>query len=75
MNFSEAPVGSFPEFGVTHGLEEVVDFILFVLTIGCNLQFVNLLQDLGLFVKKLLQCKLFLIFFQISRVLNLFGFI
>ena len=55
MHLSKSTISSLPELGVTHRPQEVIDLLLLVLCVGLNLQAVNLLQNLGLFVQEKLK--------------------
>ena len=66
MHFCESTIGTFPEFWVTHRPQEVIDLLLLVLRVSLDLQAVNLLQNLGLFVKEQLESQLFLLFAKLS---------
>ena len=50
MHLSESTIGTFPELGVAHSPQEVIDLLLLVLCVGLDLQAVDLLQNFGLFV-------------------------
>ena len=75
MHLSVASISTLPEFGVTHSSQEVVDLLLLVLSVGLNLQTINLLQDLSLFVQKELKGKLLLLLAKFGRSFDLFGFV
>ena len=66
MHLSESTIGTFPEFGVAHRPQEVIDLLLLVLRVGLDLQAVNLLQNLGLFVQEQLESKLLLLLAELS---------
>ena len=66
MHFSESTIGTFPEFGVAHRPQEVIDLLLLVLRVSLDLQAVNLLQNLGLFVQKQLESQLLLLLAELS---------
>ena len=66
MHFSESTIGSLPELGVAHRPQEVIDLLLLVLRIGLDLQAINLLQNLGLFVQKQLQSQLLLLLAELG---------
>ena len=66
MHFSESTIGSLPEFGVAHRPQEVIDLLLLVLRVGLDLQAINLLQNLGLFVQKQLKRQFLLLLAELS---------
>ena len=66
MHLSKSTIGSLPELGVTHRPQEVIDLLLLVLRVGLDLQAVNLLQNLGLFVQEQLESKLLLLLAELS---------
>ena len=66
MHLSESTIGTFPEFRVAHRPQEVIDLLLLVLRVGLDLQAVNLLQNLGLFVQEQLESKLLLLLAELS---------
>ena len=71
MYLSITSIRTLPKLGVTHGTQKVVNLLLLVLGIGLDLQTVNLLQDLGLFMQQELKGKLLLLLTQLGRALDL----
>ena len=66
MHFSESTIGSLPEFGVTHRPQEVIDLLLLVFRVGLDLQAINLLKNLGLFVQEQLKGQLLLLLAELG---------
>lgn len=75
VNFSEATVSTLPQLGVAHRAQKVICLVLLVLSVGLDLQTIDLLQNLGLFMEQELQGKFLLRFAQLSGTLDLFGLV
>ena len=75
MDLCEAAIGTLPQLRVAHGAEEVGNLIRLVLSVGLNLQTVNLLQNLGLLVQQELEGQLLLRLTELSGPFDFLGLV
>ena len=75
MHLGETAVAPLPQLRVTHGAKEVRNFLLLVFVSGSYFQAVDLLQNFSLLVEQLLHGDAFFFFVELSRILNLLGFV
>ena len=66
MYFSEAAIRPLPQLRVGHSPQEVACLLRLILSVGLNLQSVDLLQNFSLFVQQQLEGKLLLLLRQLS---------
>jgi len=75
VHLGEAAIRTFPKLGIGHGSQEVTDLLSLVLSVGLNLESINLLQNLGFFLQELLKTHCLLLAGEFRRVLDLLGFV